>query len=92
MLAALLLNPRRIGGDDAGGLTRRELRHEEEQAREQIRDKTRAKKVETEKIAAIALAQTQKDLAQAILQNDEAMVLILDDKLRREVVRLWVQE
>ena len=91
MLAALLLNPRRIGGDD-GGLTRRELRHEEEQAREQIRDKTRAKKVETEKIAAIALAQTQKDLAHAILQNDEAMVLILDDKLRREVVRLWVQE
>jgi|TARA_R100001530_G_scaffold3596_5_gene5299 hypothetical protein len=29
-------------------------------------------------------------LAQAILRDDEAMILILDDQLRRQIVKIWL--
>ena len=36
------------------------------------------------------LADIQEQLALAMLRNDEAMILLLDDELRRDVVKLWL--
>ena len=95
MLGALLLNLRRIGGDDAPRkekpkadseyLTRGELRLLEER---DAAEKAVLKRLEAE--AALKTQEIEKRMVDAMRRNDEAALLLLDDELRRDIIKLWM--
>ena len=87
-----------LGGDDAPRKreTEREriARLREEQAyvddlAEKAKLAAQIKKMEVEE-GVKELADTQERLALAMRQKDEEMILLLDDELRRNIIKLWL--
>lgn len=84
------------GGDDAPESERQRIaRLREEQAyvdriAQQAKDDAQIKRMEADLLARAELAAIEAQLKAAMLANDEAMILLLDDELRRKAVKLWL--
>jgi hypothetical protein len=99
--AGLIVRSSKHGGDDAppkkkkkdnDTITRGEL-YQLELAEQEARlnKKTKQKKDRAEALAKVEFEKAKISFAREMLSNDEAKILLFDNELRREIVKLWLQ-
>jgi len=87
------------GGDDAPPKKEREyltrgelyeLEKQDEQRRLLALEETRLKRLYVDEQLKLELLESEQRLAEAIRANDEALVLLIEDDIRRRIITLWL--
>jgi len=101
MLAALLLNPRRVGGDDAPKkkreyLTRGELyqlelnaQAEAERLARLAKDAEEKLRIETDRQLKLEIIEEERRYADKVRRDNEALILIFNEELKRRIIKAW---